>query len=246
MKRLNLPLLLDTLFAALCAFLLFFTSLRYYTKNAYIGLIFGICGGLLFGALAFLYISGKQNKSLLLSRDEKNKKLLSLHLSLSSDGYIKNLFKPCLGEEAKIRGKRVICGGQSYFFNFKMQPISEDDVARVIKFKTPDEKIIYCNGASPEAAALAEHFTVKISGIDEVFALLKKNNLLPEKYVYEDAKKVGFFKRVKSRFSRKLCVPLFWSGAALLALSYFTFFPIYYIISGSIMLLLAAVALVVN
>ena len=88
MKRINLPLLLDTLFAALCTFLLFFTALRYYTKNAYIGLIFGICGGLLFGALAFLYISGKQNKSLLLSRDEKNKKLLSLHLSLSSDGYI--------------------------------------------------------------------------------------------------------------------------------------------------------------
>ena len=67
MKRLNLPLVLDTLFAGACAFLLFFTSLRYYTKSAVIGLIFGVCAALLFGALAFLYISGKQNKSLLIA-----------------------------------------------------------------------------------------------------------------------------------------------------------------------------------
>lgn len=246
MKRLNLPLIADTFFAAVCAFLLFFTALRYYTKNAVIGLVFGICAALLFGALAFLYISGKQNKSLLLSRDEKNKKLLSLHLSLSSDYYITNLFKKCLGENAKIRGKRVICGGQSYFFNFKMQPLSEDDIARVIKFKCDGDKIIMCNAASVPSAALAQHFQIQTKGIDEVFALLKKNNLMPEKYVYEDAKKLSFFTKVKSRFTRKLCAPLFWSGLALLALSYFTFFPIYYIISGCVMLLIAAIALVLS
>ena len=246
MKRLNLPLILDTLFAGLCAFFLFFTAIRFYTKNVIIGLIFGICGGLLFGTLSFLYISGKQQKSVLLSRDEKDKKLLSLHLSLSRDTYVCRLLKSALGESAKIRGKRVISEGQSHFFNFKMQPLSEDDIARVIKFKTDDKKIIFCNGASPEAAALANHFSITLTGIDEVFALLKKNNLLPEKYVYEEAKKTGFFKKVKSRFTRRLCAPLFWSGAALLALSYFTFFPIYYIISGGVMLILAAVALVVN
>lgn len=246
MKRLNLPLILDTLFAGTCAFLLFFTAIRFYTKSAVLGLIFGICGGLLFGALGFLYISGKQNKHILLSRDEKSKKLLALHLSLSRDEYIRRLFKDALGETAKIRGKRVISEGQSCFFNFKMDPLNEDDVARVIKFKTEDKKVIYCNTASGEAAALANHFSIKLTGIDEVFALLKENNMLPEKYVYEEAKKEKFFKRVKSRFSKKICAPLFWSGAALLALSYFTFFPIYYIISGGVMLILSAVSLVVN
>lgn len=246
MKRINLPLVLDTVFAALCAFLLFFTCLRYYTKSAVIGLIFGICAALLFGALSFIYISNKQNKSLLLSRDEKNKKLLSLHLSLSSDYYIVNLFKKCLGENAKIRGKRVICGEQSYFFCFKMQPLSEDDVARVIKFKSGGEKIILCNTASASSAELAAHFGIKTQGIDEVFALLKKNNLMPEKYVYEDAKKQSLRARIKLRFSRKLSAPLFWSGVALLAMSYFTFFPVYYIVSGGIMLILSAIALVIN
>jgi hypothetical protein len=246
MRRLNLPLVLDTVFAAICAFLLFFTAIRFYTKSAVVGLIFGICAALLLGALAFLYISGKQNKSLLLSKNEKEKKLLSLHLSLSRDEYVLNLIKKSLGDEAKIRGKRVICGGVSYFFNFKMQPLTEDDVARIIKFKCDGEKKIYCIKSSAEAAFLAGNFAIGITCIDEVYEALKKSDLLPEKYVYEEPKKKSLFKRIKLRFTRKLCGPLFWSGAALLALSYFTFFPIYYIISGGIMLILSAVALVFN
>lgn len=246
MKRLNLPLILDTVFAALCAFLLFFTAIRFYTKNAVIGLVFGVAAGLLLGALAFLYISGKQNKSLIISKDEKEKKLLSLHLSLSRDEDIKNLFKKCLGEDAKIRGKRVICGGVSYFFNFKMQPLSEDDIAQVIKFKCDGEKKILCVNPSPEAALLASNFAIEIIGINGVYPMLKESGLLPEKYVYEEPKKPNVFKRIKARFSRKLCAPLFWSGAALLALSYFTFFPLYYIVSGGIMIILSAVALVFN
>ena len=233
MKRLNLPLILDTLFAGICAFLLFFTVIRFYTKNAVVGLVFGLSACVLFGALGFLYISNPQDK-----------KLLALHLSLSSDDYIKNLLKKCLGEDSKIRGKRIICGEQTYFFDFKMQPLSEDDVAKIIKYKTENEKIIFCTKASPEAHVLAENFLIKIKGIDAVYPLLKDNELLPEKYVYEGAAKTGFFKKVKARFTRKLCAPLFWSGAALLALSYFTYFPIYYIVSGSVMIILAAAAMI--
>lgn len=248
MRRLNLPLVLDTLFAALCAFLLFFTALRYYTKSAAIALGFAICAFLLFGALSFLYISKKQNKKLLLSRDEKNKKLLSLHLSLSSDEYICNLFQKCIAEDcpAEIKGGKIVTEDCTYFFNFKMQPLSEDDVAQVIKFSCENKKVLFCSKISPEAAVLCENFLIEIRNIDSVFKMLKVNELLPEKYVYEGAKKIGIFKKIKSRFNRKLSAPLFWSGAGLLFLSYFTFFPVYYIISGGIMLILSAVALVFN
>lgn len=244
MKRINLPLVLDTVFAGICAFLLFFTAVRFYTKSAVIGLIFGIAALLLFGALSYVYISRKQNKNLLISRDEKSKKLLSLHLSLSSDGYIKKLFCTMLGEGAKIRGQKVIFGETANFFNFKMQPLSEDDVARVIKHKFDGKKRIYCVRTSPEAAVLATNFLIEVTGIDGVYSALKSKNLLPEKYVYEGAEKIKLSQRIKARFNRKLAAPLFWSGAGLLALSYFTFFPIYYIISGSLMLILSAVSIV--
>lgn len=196
-----------------------------------------------------MYISRKQNKKLLISRDEKQKKLLSLHLSLSSDEYILELFEKCLKAsevETEIKGGKVYANDSVYFFNFQMQPISEDDIAKAIKFKCEQKKIIFCSLTSPEAAALAENFLIEIKQIDYIYDLLKERELLPEKYVYEGAKKISVWKRVKARFSRKLCAPLFWSGAALLALSYFTFFPVYYIVSGGIMLILSAVSLVIN
>ncbi len=127
-----------------------------------------------------------------------------------------------------------------------MQPITEDDVAKVIKYKCEENKVIYCCRISAEAAALAENFLIDIKQIDYVYSLLKEKDLLPEKYVYEGAKKISVWKRIKTRFSRKLCAPLFWSGLALLALSYFTFFPVYYIISGGIMLALSAITMVIN
>lgn len=249
MRRINLPLILDTLFAALCTFLLFFTSLRYYTRNIYIALGFAIAACLLFGALSFLYISKKQDKKLLISRDEKQKKLLSLHLSLSSDEYNEDLLAKSLvdGEEKpQIKNGRLIIGDNAYFYNFKMQPISEDDVAKVIKVKCDEKKVIICNRISAEALLLCENFLIEVKQIDYIYSLLKEKDLLPEKYVYEGKKKITLFKRIKARFSRKICAPLFWSGLALLTLSYFTFFPIYYIVSGGIMLALSAVALVLN
>lgn len=243
MKRLNLPLALDTLFTGACAFFVFYTAVRYYTKSAAVGLAFGITAAVLFGALAYVYISRKQNVKLLLSRDERDKKLLSLHPSLSSDGYIRRLFKNLLGEGAKISGRKVVQGDTACFFCFRLQPLNEDDVAAVIKYRYDGKKKIYCVSATHGAAELAESFAISVTGIDGVYSALKEKNLLPEKYVYGGAKKAGTLQRVAARFNSKLAAPLFWSGTALLALSYFTFYPIYYIASGSLLLILAAAAL---
>ncbi len=244
MKKINLPLVMDTFFAGTCAFLLFFTAVRYYTKSVAAALVFGIAAMLLFGALGYLYISRKQNKKLIVTRDEKEKKLLSLHLSLSSDAYIKNLLRSMLGENARISGKKIIWDGTAHFFDFKMQPLSEDDVAQVIKYGYNGKKKIFCTAVSPQAAALAGNFSIETAAIDEVYENLKKKQLLPEKYVYEEPPKQKLHQRIKARFSRKLALPLFWSGAGLLALSYVAFFPLYYVISGSLVLALAAVSFV--
>ncbi len=249
MRKINLPLILDTLFIALCAFLLFFTALRYYTGNAYVALGFAVCACLLFGCLSFLYISRRQNKKLLISRDEKQKKLLSLHLSLSSDDYICELFEKFLqteGNKTEIKGEKIYTEDTVYFFDFKMQPLTEDDIAKTIKFKSELKKVFYCCKCSAEALLLAENFLIDVRSIETVYPLLKEKKLLPEKYAYGETKKVSTWKLIKSRFSRKICAPLFWSGAALLILSYFTFFPVYYIVSGGIMLILSAVTLVIT
>lgn len=246
MKRLNLPLISDTLFAGVCAFLLFFTAVRFYTKSAVAGLIFGIAALFLFGALSYVYISRKQDKKLLLSRDEKNKQLLALHLSLSTDKYITGLFSALLGADARVSGKKVVLKDCACFFNFKMQALSQDDVAKVIKDPFKDKKRLYCTRISTDALALAENFLIDVTCIDKVYSQLKDNNLLPDKYIYEGPQKIKIGERIKARFNRNLAAPLFWSGAGLLALSYFTFFPVYYIVSGSVMLTLSVLSLIIG
>lgn len=246
MKKFNLPLVADTLFIAVCAFLLFFTAVRYYTRSAAWGLVCAIPASLLTGWAVFVYISRKQRGKWLSAREEKNRKQLALHLSLSSDEYVSLLFLKCLGESARLCGKQIEQENCLLFFAFKMQPLSEDDVARVIKRKYEGEKHVYCNRISPEARSLAEDFGVKLILVDDVYRMLEEKQMLPEKYIYEGEKKVSALRRIKNRFNRKLCLPLFWSGAALMLLSYFTFFPIYYIVSGGILLALSATALVLG
>ena len=50
------------------------------------------------------------------------------------------------------------------------------------------------------------------------------------------------FSKIKGGFSRRLCMPAFWSGAAMLFFSYFSFYPVYYIVSGSLLLVLCSAA----
>lgn len=243
MKRINLPLVFDSFFTAVCAFLLFYTAVRFYTKSAVWGLVFGICAFLLFGALAFLYIRKKQNKKLLLTRDEKDRKLLELHLSLLPDKDVAELFLNVL-DGGSIQGKQVATDKSVYFFIFSLKQLSPDDIAGVIKFSTDKDKVVYCNSISAEAKELADNFAITYKTGDKIYLELKDKGALPEKFIFDGGKRPNAFKRIKARFNKKLTAPLFWSGLCLLAFSFFTFFPLYYIISGGLLLVLSAICLV--
>lgn len=243
MRRLNFPLIADTFLAASCAFLLFFTLIRYYTKNAVYGLIFAIFAFLAFGALAYLYISRKQDRKLLLARDEKQKSLLSLHLSLCTHAEIVKLFSAALDDTVQD-GKTLTDGERVYFFDFCLKQLSPDDIAEVIKWDSDKSKVLYCNSVSGEASDLAADFNISVVGATQTFNLLKQKNLLPEQYKFGGKQKPNVFQRVRSRLTRKRSLQLFRCGLVLILFSFFTFFPVYYIVSGSILLALAAVCLV--
>lgn len=243
MKRINLPLIFDSFFAAVCAFLLVFTSVRYAFKNAALALVCGIAASLAAGALSFLYIRKKQNKRLLLSRDEKRKELLELHLSLLPNGEATKLLLP-LVENGAQDGSSIVTENKIYFCNFCLKPLSADDIAAVIKFSTDKGKAVLCNKMSPEAMELADHFMIEYVTCEKIYFELKERDLLPQKYIFDGTKKRNAFKTIKARFNRKLTAPLFWSGLGLTAFSFFTFYPLYYIVSGGILLLLSAICLV--
>lgn len=245
MKKVNLALISDVIFFTICAFILSFTGVRFYTRNALTALIVATGTAAVCGLVVFYVLLARRQKRLILSLSESEKKSLSLHLSVCDEAYILNLFENAL-DGTYVRGNRLQDNQNVYFFNFKMSPVSSDDIAEVIRVNSKKIKHIYCCEISPAALSLAEDFSIQIVTAPEIYALLKDKKLLPEKYALGNVKKPNVFKRIKRRFNRKLCPPLFFSGLTLLFFSFFTFYPLYYIIFGGLLMALSAVCVLIR
>lgn len=245
MKKINFALVSDVLFFTLCAFIISFTAIRFYVHKAVTALV-SACGiALAVGVIAFFVLYAKRKKFLIASLGDSEKKSLSLHLSTCNAGAIKSLFIKAL-DGSFVLNNRLQDEKEEFFFNFKMSPLSPDDIADVIRADADKPKRIFCCEISPAALSLAEDFSIKITTVPEIYALLKERKLLPEKYALGDIKKPNFFKRVKKRFNRKLCLPLFLCGFTLLFYSFFTFYPIYYTVAGGILLALSAASVLIS
>ncbi|MCD8372703.1 MAG: hypothetical protein LUD27_05320 [Clostridia bacterium] len=239
--KINLPLIADTLFVGICTFLLVFTLARYYLKNAAISLICGIVGGVALAVAAFFYIRRRQNKKLLYGKEAEEKRKLAMHLCLLSCADACSLIIKATG--GVKRGKRIESGEKIYFPVFKAEPCDMDDLMPLIRLAAADkEKIFICNYIADNARKLAENCGIAVFDCGEVYKLLKKAEALPESYLYAEPQKLKLIKRIKLRFSRKLCLPAFWSGAGLMFMSWFTFYPVYYIISGAVLLVICVLA----
>lgn len=246
MKKINLPLICDVTFTAFCAFMLFYTALRHYSGSVYIALPFAVAAAFLFGALAFLIISGKQKKQRVIRKNARERELLKTHLSLLSKTESARLVAPCLEDGAKVERYRICASERVYYPMFTFERLTESDVAAVIKRAGDKQKVILCNGYTPEAEFLAKRFGIKFLCTDDMFDALKSSGNLPEKYLCGEAAKGGIVQKIRERFNKKLTAPLFFCGLGLVALSYFTFFPAYYIASGGILTALSVIALFIS
>jgi hypothetical protein len=235
MKKLNLPIISDSILSGLCGFLLIFTAVRYYTKNLQLALALGIVAALLLAFLAFVYIRKRQGKKLLSARDERGKKLLSVHLAVCPICETQSIFLKLL--DCKLTGKELVSEDKIYFLRFRLSPLSQDDIVGVIKNKSALQKIILCNEIQADAQKLADNFLIEIVTLATLYPELKDKNLLPEKYIFEGSNKPQLKARIKATFKKSRARPLFWCGLSFLFLSYFTFFPAYYIVAGGTLLI---------
>ena len=242
MKKINFALISDSLFVTICAFLFGFTFVRFFTKSAALALALAIMIAVLLGGGTFFLLFKKRAKKILIYSHTREKKTLALHLSVSSEKYVFDLFLKALDGTYAV-GNRIEDENCAYFFNFTLSPLSPDDVALAIKCGGEKSKVIFCCGAGAESEELAKEFGVEIRQIGEVYALLEGKNLLPEKYACGVLSKTNIWQKIASRFNRRLCPSLFLCGISLLFFSFFTHYRIYYIVCGGLLLSLSAVSL---
>lgn len=230
MKKIDIPLFADTVFFFACSWLLSLCILRYFRIRMWLALILCTVLSLSVGATVFLLLYKSRKKKFLLAQDREEKDKLMLHLALSSLEENKKLFAPVLNK------------GERTYLLFSMQPLSADTLAEKIRRCPKDQRFtVFCNTLSPEARKLCEDFGITAVEGGEVYAKLKAANGLPQTYICAEKKKRGVKEKLKVSFHKKNSRSFFFSGAALLILSLFSFFPVYYIISGCLLVLTAIV-----
>ncbi len=239
--KINFALISDTVLTAFCTFLFVFTLVRYYTYSALIALIFGIVWGVAAGCGAFFYIRHKQRKKLLFGKEAEEKRKLAMHLCILPYDKACGIITAATGGIKK--GRHIECENEIYFPVFKAEQCNMDDLLPVLRFNgNGKKKVFICNYIAENARKLAQSCGVGVWDSAEVYKKLKKAEALPASYIYAEPSKTKLFKAIKLRFSKKICLPAFWSGTALMFMSWFTFFPVYYIISGAILLAVCAAA----
>lgn len=244
MKRTQIPLISDTIFAFIVGFLLSLVVIRFYPFPLWACLAVSGVVATAFATLVFLALKARLEDKYLLAKDEEMKNKLFLHLALDQSENNRRLIAKLLKAEDKLVQRKdgtLIVEDECVFPEFTMEPLSADFVAKVIKWKWDGRKTIYCNTLSPDAMKLCNDFNVAVVPAREFYLRLKENNLLPERYLCPNVPNRTLKERFGSLFRRSLAHPYFMAGAGLLAFSLITPYRLYYLIAGGSLLLLSLV-----
>jgi len=216
MKKFVFSVYSDTVFVAFVAFLLSFALFRFYLRSFALSLALALVTALALSALAFLHMRRKSDKKLLKLSDEREISKLAFHLAMDTEeNNLERLFAALFEKDDKAQraDDSVVVGNEEYFFSFRLEPVRADK--------------------------LAAAFGIRIMRAADVYLLYKETEQLPENYILAEKMKTGWKEKLKFRFQKRMYKGYLLAGAALLVFSLFTFFPVYYLVAGGILLSLA-------
>ncbi len=242
MRKIDLPLICDVLFYGACAFFLSVGILRFYRVPMAISLLCAVLFALAAGGIAFLILYSKRKKYALSKAERARKEGLMLHLALEQKGRVLEALQRAYaadGRQTEIGDGCLTEGEKRWVVLFTMQPVSADAVAEMLRSYGGSAFGLLCNELTPEAEKLMRSFGKDAVTGDEVFALFERTGTTPSPLICGDLPRPKLRARLKRSFSKRNAKPFFVSGMLLLVMSLFTFFPLYYLISGSILLLTA-------
>lgn len=240
MKR--LPLISDVIFAFLASFLTAACVFRYILESLPVCLLLSAVVATAISILTYLWLRAARERKFLAAKDEALKETLMLHLTLDTPENNRRLFSRLLKAEENIVERKsggLLIGDTLIFLLFSMQPVSADEIAKIVKKAHEGPKTVYCNTLSPEAKALCDSFHIDYVEGRTLYLRLKEENLLPKKYICGEKRRLTLGERLNLKLRKSLATPYFLSGAALFLLSFFTPYRLYYLISAGVLLFLS-------
>ena len=232
----------DCLFYSVCAGALSLCILRYYRVSLGWSAALALLFALATGGILFLLLHTKHRKLRLSKKEAEEKNALLFHLALERPERVRALLLAAFREDEKdahCEGDELRVDGVTTVPMFSMQPVSADDIAKLIRFYGEEPFSIACNALSAESESLLSSFGIKAIRGKEIYALCKRTNCIPERLFCGDTPRRTAKAKLQRTFSKKNARPFFVSGLVLLCMSLFTLFPVYYLITGSVLLVSA-------
>lgn len=265
MKKIDFPLWSDTVFSFFALLLFSFCIFRFYLSALWAALLAAGSFAAAATVLLHLWRRARHRKKYGAENERSNVQKLAFHLAMdspqnnaeliakslsalheaknsTSDSPADNTQKNCAENKtpyAQIKDQTVRTQDGDNFLKFQFEKVTADELCPVIR-TLGEHKTVYAAGFTDEACKLAESFGVTLKDANDVYSLVKESGCMPEHLIEPPKEKNGFKEKFAFRIRKSAWRGYAFSGAFLLLFSLITIFPVYYIISGGVLLLLSA------
>ncbi len=239
MKKFRFSQISDALFVFALAALAVYVPAAFYTRMKPAAAAIAIAAAAIAASVYLRRTIRKNGKAAIKKEDEETfaKCRIALILGSKSDGnaVVRSLLIKEGKEPKEQKGGFLTSDGNFVFAEFLLESLSADKAVAAYK-KTPKGKNLAYIGISfsEECERLAESLSprIKLVKLEEIFPLLKKHGVIPEGGFVAKKSKRKIADAIRSSFDRKKAGTFAVYGAAMLAMSYFAFFPVWYVLSG--------------
>lgn len=251
----RLASIFDLALAGIILFMLLFCWIRFYTKNLVLSLILAIICSFLLVFAVFL-IKNKKNQQKSLSSKQKDDALdAAIQLRFSTDEQVLGFFLSVLESNYRVTAKDdslLLESPQkdSILFApyFKQEVCTTAEISRFFAHAKEHNcsKLVICctvvDGAAKNLASSIQNLNIVLMDAFATYQqLLAPAKKMPSKVVDTKGAKLTFKQIMGYALSKERTKNYFLLGAVLILSSFFVVFKIYYLMVGSVLLLMAVI-----
>lgn len=247
MKKYLIPLIVDLgflLFVTFTLSLIFTSYFLPYPKN----LIVAICLALLIFLLEFKLLKSKSDKRLSKSVKKTQLERLKEHLSMLKKSEALDIFyavfkKKGFSVDRKKGGLYIKEKSALILTCFEFLELDKTFIVKAFnKLNKSDTAFILATDCKKEILDFAKRFNGRISIVLtlDIYEFLEKNSALPHLQEVKATPKIKVV--LKGFFTKKRALKFFFLGLTFLILSVFAFYKYYYVILGSILMIIGIVS----
>lgn len=240
-----IPIISDTLFCALSIFILLRFILSTFLSST-LSIIFSLTISLLSSLVFFKLFKKKSGKNIIKKEEEKRIKEMTIRLSFMKKSSLLTFFQRVFRKfnlNAEIKNGKLYIKekGVLIFLHFDFDMVKKGEIIKYFNsLESDDIGIIFSSSFSSEIISFISNFNGKLKLYDEkeIFSILKKAGIYPEN-------DVCFFKEKEKKWdfslllNKKRAKNYFFFGVIFMLYSFIVPIKIYYIIVGSVFLILS-------